>query len=325
MASFATLQLMKISVVIPVYNGETTIRETLDSVLRQSVQPDEILVFNDGSTDDTGAILRSYRDTIRVFTGPNNGVARARNFLCEKTKGDAIALLDADDLWHPRYLELQIQLLSKYPAAVAGITYHSPFRNNDRPTWSEFPEDIAKQSSLMKPVDFLGTYNRMVVNFMPSFCCLPRRTLTQMGRDPFPGELKGTDDYFMLCTLALYGPVACFRQPFGAYRLTPNSISSNRVRIIGEMLHADRLLAERTTIARDTILSRPYHIASASLRRRYGKHLMGAGNPTEARKQIWTAMQVPAGSRSRVKSVGLYVATLLPRFMQPEWPRPNRD
>ena len=94
---------------------------------------------------------------------------------------------------------------------------------------------------------------------------------------------------------------------------------------MGIMLQAERLLRERTELPRNPLLARDYHVASASLRRRYGKYLMGAGKISEAREQIKTSMKVPAGGHSLLKSIGLYLATLAPRFLQPSWPASSRD
>src|SRR5262245_6496134 len=98
---------MKVSVAIPTYNSARFIQTTLKSVLSQSVAPNEILVVDDGSTDETVAILSSYGSSIRVIRQSNQGVAAARNALARHVNGDLVAFLDHDDLWHPRYLETQ--------------------------------------------------------------------------------------------------------------------------------------------------------------------------------------------------------------------------
>lgn len=118
---------MKISVVIPTYNSAAVIRLTLDSVLRQTVPPHEILVLDDGSTDDTVAIVESYAPKVSVIRQSNHGVAAARNELSRRATGELIAFLDHDDLWHPRYLEIQGQAYSANPDAVAFFTRHDNF------------------------------------------------------------------------------------------------------------------------------------------------------------------------------------------------------
>ena len=98
---------MKISVVIPTYNSSAFIHATLNSVLCQTRQPDEILILDDISADDTISILNSYKPRFTVFRKNHQGVVSARNSLCERAQGDLVAFLDADDIWHPNYLEVQ--------------------------------------------------------------------------------------------------------------------------------------------------------------------------------------------------------------------------
>lgn len=106
---------LKISVIIPVYNGEKYITRAIESVLNQTRPADEIIVVDDGSTDQTKQILESYADRIKFKVVPNGGPAFARNEAIAMSSGDWIALLDADDIWYPDKLEIQIKALEQYP------------------------------------------------------------------------------------------------------------------------------------------------------------------------------------------------------------------
>ena len=120
-----------ISVVIPLYNKAQSIRKTLDSVLAQTYKDFEIVVVDDGSTDDSAnvaeAVLREC--TVygveckgKVIRKANGGVSSARNAGILAAKGEYIAFLDGDDLWHPEYLETLHQLILDYPnASLYGI------------------------------------------------------------------------------------------------------------------------------------------------------------------------------------------------------------
>lgn len=97
-----------ISCIVPVYNGERYLGEALDSILAQTYRPLEIIVVDDGSTDGTPRIAGQYRDRIRYLRWENRGPAAARNRGVTVARGEFIAFLDADDLWHQEKLRRQI-------------------------------------------------------------------------------------------------------------------------------------------------------------------------------------------------------------------------
>lgn len=104
---------MRVSVVIAAYNAETYIAEAIESVLGQTIPPDEVIVIDDGSTDGTRNILRQFGDRIIVLTQGNSGQAVAVNKALAIAQGELIGFCDADDLWTPRKLELQLELLER--------------------------------------------------------------------------------------------------------------------------------------------------------------------------------------------------------------------
>ncbi|MES2417963.1 MAG: glycosyltransferase [Bacteroidota bacterium] len=108
-----------VSVVIPAYNAEKTIAQTLTSVFEQTYSPIEIIVVNDGSTDNTAAVLASYGDKIKLITIENNGVSYARNLGYSHANGKYIQFLDSDDLLAPDKLDLQVKALEENNADVA--------------------------------------------------------------------------------------------------------------------------------------------------------------------------------------------------------------
>lgn len=106
------------SVVIPLYNKEKYIAQTLENVLKQRFTDFEIIVVNDGSTDASGKIVKSFSDArISYFSTANHGAAAARNFGIEKSTARYIAFLDADDLWMQNHLEELKKLIDRFPQA----------------------------------------------------------------------------------------------------------------------------------------------------------------------------------------------------------------
>lgn len=114
------------SVVIPLYNKEKTIENTILSVLEQDYSNFEVVIVDDGSTDKSLEVAKSFQDKrIRVYSNKHKGVSVARNFAVAKSNFEYIAFLDADDCWEPQYLSSMIELINKYPnCALYGSAYH---------------------------------------------------------------------------------------------------------------------------------------------------------------------------------------------------------
>lgn len=106
---------IRFGVIIPVYNRQNLIGRAIDSVLQQTRAADEVIVVNDGSTDDTANILRSYDDRIKIINQENRGVSAARNVGIKSTNGNWIAFLDSDDAWLPDKLEQAEEYIRNNP------------------------------------------------------------------------------------------------------------------------------------------------------------------------------------------------------------------
>lgn len=111
-----------VSVIIPAYNATKYIGAAIDSVLAQTYENYEIIVVDDGSTDGTKEKLHAYRDRIVYHYQKNRGEAGARNSGIRLAKGPLLAFLDADDLWMPQKLEIQVEALQRYPDAALAFT-----------------------------------------------------------------------------------------------------------------------------------------------------------------------------------------------------------
>ncbi|MBF2046913.1 MAG: glycosyltransferase [Elainella sp. C42_A2020_010] len=105
----------QVSIIIPAYNGERFITKALDSILAQTYSNYEIIVVNDGSTDQTAAVLQPYRDRILYIEQANQGVAAARNRGMALAQGELIAFLDQDDVLLPDKLAVQVECVAQHP------------------------------------------------------------------------------------------------------------------------------------------------------------------------------------------------------------------
>ena len=120
---------LDISLYIPVYNGESTIERVLKSALELDPGPNEIIVINDGSTDDTLKILNKYNSKIKIINNiQNKGLAYSRNIGIENAKGNWISFLDSDDYWHPDKLKYVAEkIMKEKPDMVSPDKYIIPF------------------------------------------------------------------------------------------------------------------------------------------------------------------------------------------------------
>jgi glycosyltransferase involved in cell wall biosynthesis len=106
-----------VSVIIPVFNGERFIGEAIQSVLEQTLQDLEIIVVDDGSTDDTGKAVRQFSAPISYYRQENQGAGVARNLGVSLARAEWVAFVDADDLWYPKKLAMQMEHVKRCPEA----------------------------------------------------------------------------------------------------------------------------------------------------------------------------------------------------------------
>lgn len=120
-----------ISVIIPTFNYAHYIHEALQSVLRQAHSPLEIIIVDDGSTDDTAELLTAYQDRVLYVRQENRGTGAARNTGILRSRGDYLAFLDADDVWIPEKLNLQMQCFRLTPELDAVYGHVEQFVSPD--------------------------------------------------------------------------------------------------------------------------------------------------------------------------------------------------
>lgn len=206
-----------LSVIIPLYNKEREIGDTLRSVLAQTLQPAEIVVVDDGSTDDSAAIVREIAATnplVRLVAQANTGECAARNRAIAETTGEYIALLDADDEWRPRFLEEIAAMIREFPDCGLYCTAFDIVSHE-----GEFPADCPSQRGIVENF-FRDSAHRYIA--IPSASCIPRRVFDDVGG--FPEGMKIAGDLYMWVKIARR-----YRVCFSPERLCRYSrVASNR-------------------------------------------------------------------------------------------------
>jgi glycosyltransferase involved in cell wall biosynthesis len=308
---------MNVSVLVPAFNAAATIRATLDSVLSQTMQPDEILVMDDGSTDDTATILASYGQKLTVLRQSNSGPSSARNALCLRAHGSLIAFLDSDDIWQREYLEMQWQMYKRYADAAAFFAGHVNFYGTGICEWPV--EHHVRPPELIAPLTFFKRYNTHNGLFSSySFCCIPKRVINELGAEPFC--VDGAEDFYCTALLSLRGPVVYLPTPLAGYRVRKGSHSSGRLAGLAARIRAFELLQEpyRRLAPPDFILS--FKAVFASHRRLYAKYLLGAKMKERGRRELVRSLSNSTRPISIAKSLLLLALTYLPANIQPQWP-----
>jgi glycosyltransferase involved in cell wall biosynthesis len=206
-----------ISIVIPAYNAEHTLLETIQSVQQQTFPNFEIIVINDGSTDRTLEILNTIADSrLKIFSYENGGLPVARNRGIAHATGEFIAFLDADDLWSPDKLELQLAALQQHPEA--GVAY----------SWTLFMDEQGKSLHADKPIFFEGNvYDKLLLkNFLASGSnpLIRKQAIESVGE--FYPPAGGSADWDYWLRLAARWDFVVVPKPQIFYRQSSGSMSS---------------------------------------------------------------------------------------------------
>jgi glycosyltransferase involved in cell wall biosynthesis len=217
-----------VSVIIPAYNHAPYLRAAIDSALAQTYAPHEVIVVDDGSTDETPQILASYGDRIRAIRQPNGGVASARNAGIAAASGDYLAFLDSDDLWEPRKLELQMARFDADPSLGLIHCGAEAFDNEGRTlqVWLDGMEGWVANAMLCLEGHVI-TCNTIVI---------PKRVAEEIG--PFDGRLTPSEDWDFCYRVAVRYPVGYVPEILLRYRQHGAGIHLNIERMEHGMLLA---------------------------------------------------------------------------------------
>lgn len=206
-----------ISVVIPLYNKDKQIVKTLYSVLKQTYPNFEVIVVNDGSTDNSLSEVSKISDSrIRLICQENKGVSAARNRGIQEAKSDYIAFLDADDEWQVDYLQTQMNLIKKYPSCSVWATsyiYRTPDGKENEP--------IIKNLRFKGMDGILDNYFEVASVSNPPLCSISvlirKSALLEIGG--FPVGIASGEDLLTWLKLALRTKIAYSRKTVAVYNI----------------------------------------------------------------------------------------------------------
>jgi glycosyltransferase involved in cell wall biosynthesis len=213
-----------VSVIIPAYNSLKWVKRAVNSVIRQTYRNVEVIVVDDGSTDGTFEYVKTNIPEITLLQQPNKGVAAARNLGVRHSKGEFVAFLDADDLWAPEKLKLQMVIFEKYPSCGLCATDAVSFSFTEKEP--ELDSDYAFQvinNSVLIDVDIKTLFRENIIN--TSSAVVRRDVFDKAGH--FDENLRRTEDYDLWLRICDNWKIYYMDIPLIGYQITSGSLSTN--------------------------------------------------------------------------------------------------
>lgn len=280
----------RVSVVIPCYNGSKFITEAVESVLGQSYGEFEVIVVNDGSSDDSAERVRSMRDgRVRLVEHEKNrGIAAARNTGVRNARGEFVAFLDQDDLWYPAKLERQLAVMDADKTGDIALVFTNReilignrrfYKSEDR----RFPRPIDRASRKEVLAAFLFQ------NFVPLISTLIRRPcIEEVGL--FDEAIRsGADDFDLCVRLAMRFRLAHIDEVLVTRREHEDNYTDPTLLIVDDLKILDRIVECESSLAP---LRRRRH---AELLFRCGRWWHGKGDVGQERRAYREALSVSPG------------------------------
>jgi glycosyltransferase involved in cell wall biosynthesis len=220
-------QTPRVSVVIPSYNSASSVREAIQSVLDQAYTDLEIIVVDDGSTDNTECMVRSFGDRVSYLKQENKGASSARNSGIQKSQGSYVAFLDSDDLWLPGKLAEQIPLLEHDPEV--GLVYSD---------WTVVSDQGVLEPSYLSNLPTASGYvfNELVQSgFILTSGTIVRRSCFDDVGD-FDETLSIAQDYDLWLRICYRWKIVLVNKPLVIKRSWDGSLSSNLLKTAVERI-----------------------------------------------------------------------------------------
>jgi glycosyltransferase involved in cell wall biosynthesis len=227
---------LKVSVVVPSYNHAHFLGRCIESVLGQTYADWELLILDDGSSDESVAIARSYEDPrIRVHTNPQNlGTYGTENRGIDSASGDLIAILNSDDFWQPDKLELQVDLLRRYPEAPFSYT-RGDVVDDQGDAMGDFEQHRDYPTAEHQNVlPFLLEVNQILASSV----------VFRRGKVRFDEQLRYSGDWVAALRLAQQGPAVFVDQPLTAWRQHGENASKQLRKVLPEEVAVRRAILD---------------------------------------------------------------------------------
>jgi glycosyltransferase involved in cell wall biosynthesis len=263
-----------VSIIVPCFNTAHFLKGALESALNQEYEPTEIIVVNDGSTDNFAEVVAPYRTRVKIIDQANAGLAAARNRGLEHSTGAIIAYLDADDQWDPRKLGCQVRILIEQPEVAFVHTAVQFIDEFDRPMPLPAPPARVLDGNCLREL--------ITLNFVTASSVA--HTRAAMASDRFEPHLTAAEDWDLWLRLAARGPIAHIDAPLTMYRTHSDNMSKRQRHMRTNELYVVARALRRTS---DKDVHRTLLKKRAALYRRLAHIEYDAGNIEAARQLFW--------------------------------------
>ena len=228
--------MFKVSVIVPVYNSEKYLTQCIESLIEQTYDNIEIIIVNDGSTDNSGMICKDFEERdnrVKVFNIPNSGVSTARNIGIEKSKGDYITFVDSDDWVDRNMIEFAVEKITVDNSDIVMWSYLKAFKNEELklPLVSNKDMEFSSDKSLLyyKSIDSMYGQDKSVqsVSAGTTWCKLYKKSIIENHNLRFnPILTRAQDTVFSIKAFNLANKITYYNKNLYHYRITDSSTSS---------------------------------------------------------------------------------------------------
>jgi glycosyltransferase involved in cell wall biosynthesis len=287
----SSIQKPLVTIIIPTFNRAYILPRAIESILNQTMKDWELLIIDDGSTDNTEKLIVTFQEKskniIYIKQPFNKGVTAARNVALSRARGIYIAFLDSDDVWMPEKLQKQTAILDSKPEV--GLVYTGAIFVNDRTGEKRIKHttvegDIHAQEIIDNPI---GSPSRVI---------LRKEVFSTVGL--FDEQFSNLEDWEMWIRITRKYSVAAINKPLINYTESDDSMSINPQKLI----EGYKKLWDKYPVETSTPVVRSAHYL------RLGHRLCYYGSSKEGRFYIKKALQI----KPSIKNMGMYIVSLLP-------------